>query len=175
MCALRVRRQKRVTPATGASRNTDWSKTDRRCGPIGEPVGVAHANTDQVGGCTAASCLLQQYVAPEIRRGRIAVHNGVALPNRHICHPAAEDPAFCTEMPKRSRVLLPYSLLAYLLLAWWPTKNFFQHHGKRSPAGSWPERTPVRVGYGRGDSTAQSLVSAAGSGGRPQCEARQRC
>jgi hypothetical protein len=56
-------------------------------------VGVAHA--DQVGGDAAASWLqVRQHVAPEVRRGGIAVqqHDGVALSHLHVRHLAAEDP-----------------------------------------------------------------------------------
>jgi hypothetical protein len=56
-------------------------------------VGVAHA--DQVGGDAAASWLqVRQHVAPEVRRGGIAVqqHDGVALSHLHVCHLAAKDP-----------------------------------------------------------------------------------
>src|SRR6266853_4015141 len=56
-------------------------------------VGVAHA--DQVGGDTAASWLqVRQHVAPQVRRGGIAVqqHDGVALSHLHVRHLAAEDP-----------------------------------------------------------------------------------
>src|SRR5215468_3459900 len=56
-------------------------------------VGVAHA--DQVGGDAAASWLqVRQYVAPEVRRGGIAMqqHDGVALSHLHVRHLAAEDP-----------------------------------------------------------------------------------
>jgi hypothetical protein len=48
-------------------------------------VGVSHAN--QVGGDAAASWLqVRQHVAPEVRRGGIAVqqHDGVALPHLHF-------------------------------------------------------------------------------------------
>jgi hypothetical protein len=56
-------------------------------------VGVAHA--DQVGGDAAAEWLqVRQHVAPEVRRGGVAVqqHDGVALSHLHVCHLAAEDP-----------------------------------------------------------------------------------
>src|SRR5262249_29257453 len=60
---------------------------------VGQLVGVAHA--DQVGGDAAAWWLqVRQHVAPEIRRGGIAVqqHDGVALSHLHVRHLAAEDP-----------------------------------------------------------------------------------
>jgi hypothetical protein len=56
-------------------------------------VGVAHA--DQVGGDAAASWLqVRQHVAPEVRRGGIAVqqHDGVALSHVDVRHLATEDP-----------------------------------------------------------------------------------
>src|SRR5262249_33595108 len=49
---------------------------------------------DQVGGDAAASWLqVRQHVAPEVRRGGIAVqqHDGVALSHLHVRHLAAED------------------------------------------------------------------------------------
>ena len=55
-------------------------------------VGVTHA--DQVGGDAAALFLeVRQHVAPEVRRGGIAVqqHDGVALSHHHVRHLAAED------------------------------------------------------------------------------------
>src|SRR5258707_7036234 len=56
-------------------------------------VGVAHA--DQVRGDAAAAWLqVRQHVAPEVRRGGIAVqqHDGVTLSHLHVRHLAAEDP-----------------------------------------------------------------------------------
>src|SRR6516162_4928832 len=56
-------------------------------------VGVAHA--DQVGSDAATSWLqVRQHVAPEIRRGGIAVqqYDGVALARLYVRHFAAEDP-----------------------------------------------------------------------------------
>jgi hypothetical protein len=56
-------------------------------------VGVAHA--DKVGGDAAASWLqVRQHVAPEVRRGGIAVqqHDGVARSHVHVRHLATEDP-----------------------------------------------------------------------------------
>src|SRR5262245_14190795 len=56
-------------------------------------IGVAHA--DQVGGDAAAEWLqVRQHVAPEVRRGGIAVqqHDGVAVAHIHVRHLAAEDP-----------------------------------------------------------------------------------
>jgi len=53
-------------------------------------IGVSHA--DQVGGDAAASWLqVRQHVAPEVRRGGIAVqqHDGVALSHLHVRRLAA--------------------------------------------------------------------------------------
>jgi hypothetical protein len=61
---------------------------------VGQLVGVAHA--DQVGRDAAASALqVRQHVAPEIRRGGIAVqqHDGVALSHLHVRHLAADHPS----------------------------------------------------------------------------------
>ena len=77
-------------------------------------VGVTHA--DQVRGDAAAKWLqVRQHVAPEVRRGGIAVqqYDGVALSHLYIRHFAAEDPPPLLLIRKRRRdhcsLLLPFN------------------------------------------------------------------
>src|SRR5215471_1894640 len=73
-------------------------------------VGVAHA--DQVGSDAAASWLqVRQHVAPEVRRGGIAVqqHDGIALSHLHVRHLAAEDPLPLLSVRKLGRDHIGFS------------------------------------------------------------------
>src|ERR1700691_418768 len=77
---------------------------------IRQLVGVTHAN--QAGSDAAASWLqVRQYVAPEIRRGRITMqqHDGIALSHLHVRHLAAEDapPLLLVRKCCRDHFLLP--------------------------------------------------------------------
>src|SRR5215471_19147752 len=91
-----------------------------RAGATGRQlVGVAHA--DQVGGDAAASWLqVRQYVAPEVRRGGIAVqqHDGIALSHLDVRHLAAEDPPPLLFVRKCRRDHAPSPLVSgYYLLS----------------------------------------------------------
>src|SRR5258708_215875 len=146
-------------------------------------VGVAHA--DQVGGDAAASWLqVRQHVAPEVRRGGIAVqqNDGVSLSHLHVRHLAAEDPPpllliwkccrdhvgfsffLCSGRMSSARYVTLWPSLVLLLVCRVTTLSAFE---TLSPATWAPPSLPVPQGRDRALSrkgTADGgIVAAAGS------------